>query len=130
MFLQQIRAAALRARLRHWLICRRKLARRIIRASIERVAAPPRFLFYQLAIRALRALHANKILLDVLAIWISAARDELAIASVPQHQVAPALGAELFQRDVRHALALIKPPRGLAVGITGAGHELPKAATL
>src|ERR1700731_526537 len=130
MLLQQIRATALRAGLSHRLISRRELARGIIRASIECVAALPRLLFYQLAIRALRALHADEILLDVFALRISAARDELAIASVAQHQVAAALGTEFFQRDVRHALALIEPPRGLAIGIAGAGHELPEAPAL
>src|SRR5712671_1965612 len=130
MLLQQIWAAALRASLRHWFVRRRKLARGIIRAAIERVAALPCLLFYQLAIRTLRALHADEILLDVLALRVSAARNEFAVASVAQHQVAPALGADLFQRDIWHALALREPPRRLAIGIAGTGHELPEAPAL
>ena len=46
------------------------------------------------------------------------------------HHVAPALGAELVDRNVRNFLALIKPASGLAVGISGAGHELAEAAPL
>src|SRR5258707_1415139 len=130
MLFQQLRAVALRARLRPRLIRRSKLARGIIRAAIERVAALPSLLFDQLAIRTLRALHSDEILLDVLALRVSAARNEFAVASVAQHQVAPALGADFFQRDVRHTLALIEAPRRLAIRIAGAGHELTEAPAL
>src|SRR6476646_4456831 len=127
MLFQQVWATTLRACFRNRLVCRRELAVRIIRAAIERVPTAARLLFHQLAIRALRALHANKILLDVLAIRVSAAGDELAIAPVAQHQIAAAFGAEFFQRNVRHTLALIAPPRGLAIRIASAGHELAEA---
>src|SRR5438270_14084238 len=130
MLFQKIRAAALRTWLRHRLVCRRKVAVRIVRASIESVAATARFLFHQLAIRALRALYTDEILLDVLAIRIAAAGYEFAVASMAQHHIAIALGAKFFQRNIRHALALIKPPRGLAIRISGASHELAKASTL
>src|SRR3954469_20223681 len=130
MFFQQVWAAALRARFRHRLVGRRKLARGIIRTAIECVAALPRLLFHQLAIGTLRTFHADEILLDVLAIRIAAARNKFAVASMPKHKVAVALGTELFQWNVRHALALIESPRGLAVRIAGAGHELAKAPAL
>src|SRR6185437_3552816 len=130
MLFQQIRAAALRAGLRHWLVRRCEVAIRIVGAAIEGIAPTARFFLHQLAILALRALHADKILLDVLAVRVSAARDELAVTPVAQHQVASALGAYLFQRDVRHALALIEPTRSLAIRITRAGHELAKAPAL
>src|ERR1044071_2939058 len=130
MLSQQVRAATLRARFRHRLVGRRELAVGIIRAAIEGVAAAARFLFHQFAIRAQRALYADEILLDVLALRITAAGNKFAVASVAQHHVAPALGAELFQGDVRHALALVQPPRSFAIRIAGAGHELAKTPAL
>src|SRR5579859_6850255 len=130
MLLQEVRAAALRTRLRHRLIRRSEIALGIIRATVERVAATTRLLLHQLAIGALRALHADVILLDVFALRIAAAGDELAITSVAQHHVAPALGTQLFQGNVRHALTLIEPPRGPAIRIAGAGHELAKTSAL
>src|SRR5438270_5140842 len=130
MLFQKIRAAALRARLSYRLIRRGKLACGIIRAAIERITALSCLLLYQFAIGALRAFYADEILLDVLAIRISAARNEFTVTSMAQHHVAVALGAKLFQWDVRHALALVKPPRSLAIRIAGAGHELAKASAL
>src|SRR5581483_3627341 len=130
MLFQQIRAAALRTGLRHGLVCRSEVAIRIVGAAIEGIAAAARFLLHQFAILALLALHADEILLDVFAVRVSAAGDKFAITSVAQHQVAPTLGANFFQRNVWHALALVKPARGLAIWITRTSHELAKAPAL
>src|SRR6266404_3686334 len=129
-FFQQIRAAALRARLGHWLVRRCELALGIVGAAVERVAATAGFLLHQLAFFIQRALYPDEILLDVLALRISAARDELAVASVAQDQIAAALRAGFFQRDVWHALALIEPARGLAIRISSTCHELAEASAL
>src|SRR6185312_15927160 len=67
--LQQIRAAALGAFLVYRLLVRREVALRILRAAVKHVAAPPRLLLDNLALFALRALHADRVLLDVLALW-------------------------------------------------------------
>ena len=98
-------------------------------AAIEKIAAAG-FLFHQLAFLALRAFHADEVLLDVLAFRIPAARSEFAEASVAQHHIAFALGALLVEGDIGNFLGLIQPPRGLAFGISGAGHELAEAAAL
>src|SRR6185312_8697091 len=79
---------------------------------------------------ALRTLHPDEVLLYVLAFRISAAGDELAVASVTQHHVASALRADFFERNVGNLLALIESARSLAVRIARAGHELPKASAL
>src|SRR5213076_571540 len=50
-------------------------------------------------IYSLRTLHADEILLDVLALGISAARGELAVPSVADHHVASALRAKLVEWD-------------------------------
>src|SRR5579884_321785 len=126
--LEQVRTTALWTLLGNRLVRGSEVALRIIRTAIEDVAATPRFLLDQLAVFALRTLHADEVLLHVLAFRISAAGDELAIASVTQHHIASALRADFFQRNVRNFLALIEPPRGLAVRIAGASHELPKAS--
>src|SRR6202008_1041304 len=83
-----------------------------------------------LAVGALRTFHANEILLDVLAVRISAARNELTITPVAQHQIAAAFRAELFQRNTRHTLALVQPAGGLPIRIASKSHELPKAPAL
>src|SRR5271155_1106782 len=101
----------------------------IISASVECVALAGAF-FDQFALFAFRALHADEILLHIFAFGISAARSELAITAVPQYQVALAQRASLIERNVGHFLALIEPPRRLAIGIAGAGHELAEAAAL
>src|SRR4030095_8557103 len=99
------------------LVRSRELALRINRASVEEVPTP-RFLLGQVSSFALRTLHADEVLLHVLAFRISAARHELAEAAVAQQQVASALWALLFQRNVRHFLRLIESARCLAVGIS------------
>src|SRR5947209_12380415 len=116
MLLQQVRAAALWTSLRHRLIGRGEIALGIIRAAIKRVAPAARLLLHQLAIGALRALYADKVLLDVLAFGIAAAGNKFPVAPVPQHHVAPAFRTNLFQWDIGHALALVQPPRGPAIG--------------
>src|SRR5205823_11665635 len=60
----------------------------------------------------------------------SAERSEFAIAAVTDHQITSAFRARLIERNVRDLLALIEAPRGLAIGIAGAGHELAKASAL
>src|SRR5271165_6789221 len=49
---------------------------------------------------------------------------------MPYQQIASALRALLIERNIRHFLRLVEPSRGLAVGITGARHELAKTAPL
>src|SRR5260370_2552253 len=101
----------------------------IRRAAVEDVAAPV-FLFHHVAFFAIRALHPNQVLLDVLAIGISAARCELAEAAVTQNHIAATLRAFLIQGNIGDFFALIQPARGLAVGIPVARHELAKASAL
>jgi hypothetical protein len=60
-----------------------ELAFRIISAPIKRVSLA-RPLLDNLAVLAQRTLHANEVLLDVLALRIAAARSELAIAPMSQ----------------------------------------------
>src|SRR5205814_3508794 len=105
------------------------------RAAIKDVAATTRFFLHQLAIfstlgNALRTLHSDEILLHVLAFWIAAARNELTVTSVAQHHIAFALRTRLFERHIGNLLSLIETPRRLALGISGAGHELTKAPAL
>src|SRR5579863_4964223 len=125
----QILAAATRALFGDGLVGRSKLALRIISATVERVAFA-RALFDQVSVFALRALHADVILLDVLALGIPAAGGELAEASVSNHHVAAALRAEFVERNVGNFLALIETARGLAIGIARASHELAEAPAL
>src|SRR5450432_4252318 len=110
----QIFAAATRALFSDRLVRRSKFALRIISAAVERVALA-RTLLDQVTVFAIRALHANVILLDVLAFGISAARGELAEAAVANHHVPAALGAEFVEWNIRNFLPLIQPSRGLAV---------------
>ena len=74
---------ALRARFRNRLVCGSKLALGIARATVERIAAFPGALLHQLAILAIRTLHSDEVLLDVLAIGIPRARCELTVSAVP-----------------------------------------------
>src|SRR5205823_2612368 len=128
-FLYQIRMAALRTLFIDRLPVGSKVALGILRAAVEKVAAAG-FLFHQLAFLALWAFHADEVLLDVLALRISAARGELAKTPVAQHHVPLALGTFFFQRNVGEFLSLVQPPRSFALRISGAGHELAKAAAL
>src|SRR5713226_1661707 len=125
----QVLATAVRALLRNRLRRRCELALRITPAAIKRVALA-RALFDQFAFLAIRALYADEILFHVLAVRISAARSELPETPVPDDHIAAALRTLLFKRDIRHSLALIETPRGLAIGITRAGHELTEASAL
>src|SRR5262249_38629931 len=96
----------------------------------ENIPATARLFLDKLAILALRALHSDEVLLDVLALWIPAARDEFAVSAMAQHHVAAALRAGFFQRHVGHALSLVEPARRFAVRIAGTGHELAEAPAL
>ena len=125
----QVLTPAARAFFRNWLVRGSVLALRIIAASIEGVAFT-RPLFDQLSVFALGTLHADEVLLHVLAVRISAAGRELAVAPVADHHIASALGAKFVQRNVRNLLALIQAASGLAVGIPGTRHELAEAPTL
>src|ERR1017187_689303 len=127
--LQQIRAATLGTGFSHRPVGRCKPALWIVGATVEEVAAA-RFLLRQLARPTLRTLHSDVVLLHPLAFRIAAARNELSIAAMPQQKVAAALWALFIERDVRHLLPLVEAARGLAVGIAGASHELPKASAL
>src|SRR5271166_3872611 len=125
-FLDQVFAATARALFRDRLACRGELALRIIRAAIERVALA-RALLDEVAVFALRTLHADEVLLDVLALGISAARGELAETAMTDHHIASAFRAKLVERNIRNFLALIETARSLAVGIARTGHELAEA---
>src|SRR3954471_6279646 len=127
--LDQKCVAATRALLRNRFMSRSKFALRIITAAIKRVPLA-RALLNQFAVRAQRAFHAHEILFHVLALGIPAARSELAVTSMPDHHVPLALRAKFFQRNIGHSLALIQSPRGLAIRVTRAGHELPEAPAL
>src|SRR5437762_2893596 len=78
-----------------WLIGRREFALGIVAAAIKRVSFAGLFLD-QIAFFAQRTLHANEILLHVLAVGISAARSEFAVAAVADHQITPAFRAGLI----------------------------------
>src|SRR5262249_11549855 len=73
-------------------------------------------------------LHADKILLYILTIRISTARRELAIAPMPDHEIAPAFWAKLIEWNVGNFLALIQAACSFAIRIARARHELPEAA--
>src|SRR5580704_14174068 len=102
-FLHQILAAATRALFRNRLVSRSELALRIISAPVERIPLAGALL-HQVSLFALRTLHADKILLHVLAFGISAARRELAIPSVADHHIASAFRTRLIERNVRNFL--------------------------
>src|SRR5271154_252592 len=125
----QVFVSAVGTLLRNRLCSRGELALRIIPAPVKRIAFACA-LFDELAFFAFRTLHADKILLHIFAFGISAARSELAVAAMSQDQIAFAQWAGFIEWNIGHLLALIKPPRCLAVGIAGAGHELAEASTL
>src|SRR5262252_3472279 len=87
--LHKIFVTACRALVRNRPRCRGELALRIARASVKRVALA-RALFDQFAFLAQRALHADKILLHVLAIRVAAARSELSVAAMTEDEIAAA----------------------------------------
>src|SRR5436305_13194110 len=121
--------AAARALLCYRLVGRSKFALRIVRTSIKCVAFA-RPLLYQFAVFAQRAIHADKVLLHVLALRIAAARREFTEPPVPDHQIPTAFRTKFIQRNIRYLLALIQPPGGLAIRISGAGHELAETPAL
>src|SRR5581483_3324253 len=114
---------ASRTLLRDRLVRRREIAFRIARAAVEIIAAA-RFLFDDFAFLALRTLHANEVLLDPLALRISRAGNEFAVAAMAQHQAASALRTFFVERNIGDLLCLVEPPRGLALRVSGTGHEL------
>src|ERR1035437_2254055 len=130
--LHQIRAAALRALLRHRLVIRGKVALRIIRATPEDIA-PACLALSQVARAALGTLESfNDVLLHVLALGIPGAGDELPITSLAQHQRLAALRA-VFARGLRRGHLLLLLAAQLAEGFAGrvlvesrARHEHPE----
>src|SRR5579863_407838 len=104
--LDQVRAAALGAFLGHGLVVRSEVTFRVIRTAPKDVA-PPRLAFGHVADAALGALHAfNQILLDVSALGIAGAGDELAVGSVAQHERLAADRA-VFASRLRRLLLLL-----------------------
>src|SRR5947209_6135193 len=83
--LDHVRVPAIRAFLRHRLAPRHEVTLRISIAPVERLALP-RPPLHHLALRALGALHPDRLLLDVLARRVIAACRELAEAPALQHQ--------------------------------------------
>ena len=127
-FLDHVRAAALRALLGHGLAPGDERAIGVAVAAVERLALLGAALD-DLALRALRALHADGLLLDVLAGGVVAARGELAEPAVLHDQVAVALRALLIQR---HVLRL-RPADllgGLAIRVFRTREEGAEAALL
>src|ERR1035441_9892273 len=121
--------SAIRTLLGDRLRCGGELALWIVSASVKRVALARAF-FDEFAFFAFGALHADEVLLHIFAVGISAAGSKLAVTAVPQDQVALAQRTGFIERNVGHFFALIEPPRRLAIGIAGAGHELAEAPAL
>src|SRR5437879_1178393 len=85
--LHQVLMSAIRALLRDRLRRRSEFALRIISAAVKSVALARAF-FDEFTFFAFGALHADEVLLHILAFGISAARSELAETAVPIAQVA------------------------------------------
>ncbi len=126
--LDQVAAAALRTLLGNRFAPSDEVALGVAIAAVESPAAL-RAALHNFALRAVRARDANGLLLNVLAFRVIAAGDKLAVASKLLHQVALALRAFLFERNIFALLAADLFGR-LAIGVTGAGEELPEAALL
>ncbi len=124
--LYQITAAAFGTFLRNGLTPSDEVTLRIAVATVESSTAlgPP---LNDFALRAIGTRHADGLLLDELAFRIITASHELAVAPEFLHQVAIAIGALLFERDV-FALLAANLLRRFAIGVAGAGEELSKAA--
>src|SRR5690349_24802000 len=90
--LDEVLAAAGRALLRDGLVGGSELALGVVGAAVESVALAGALL-HQFAGFAQRALHADKVLLHILALGVPGAGGEFAVAAVPEHHVPPALGA-------------------------------------
>src|SRR3954469_16955673 len=131
--LDEERRAAVGALFGDRTIPEREVAVGIVGAAEEHLAAARLALDDVAAV--LRAEHAGRLLLDVLAGRIAAARGELAETSLLDHQVRLALRALLVEDLVRLGrgdplLGRDDLPRRLALGIAGAGEELAEAAAL
>src|ERR1035437_6663690 len=126
--LHHVRAAALGAFLGHGLAPGDERAVGIAVAAVERLALLGAAL-HDLALRALRALDADCLLLDVLAGGVIAARRELAEPAILHHQVVAALRALFVERRIL-LLRAADLFGGLAVGVSGAGQEGAEAALL
>ena len=127
-FFDEIRAAAIGTFLHDGLAPRNEIALRITVAA-EEGAAAFRSAFHHLAFGAVRARHANGFLLNELAFRVVAARHEFAIAAKLLHQVAIALRAFFFERNVFTLLAANLFGR-LAIGVARAGEECSEASLL
>src|SRR5579864_8251612 len=127
--LDEVLTAAGRTLLRNRLVGGGELALGVVGAAVESVALAGALL-HQFAGFAQRALHADKVLLHILALGVAAAGGEFAVAAVAEHHIPAALGTGFVEGNVGHLAALVEAARGLALGIAGAGHELPEAAAL
>src|SRR5947209_12163162 len=98
-------------------------------AAVEEVSAAG-LLLGDLAFAALGAGDADEVLLHPLALGVSGAGDESAVAAFSLHEILAALGAVLIERYGGGGFHRLKLARGLAVGISGARHELSEASAL
>ena len=130
--LKQVRRAALRAGLSHGLVPINDFALRVLRTAVERFAAL-RFLNQQFAFASRpRAGDARRFALDVFALRIVRARDELAVASPALHQLRAIHRALLVNRLwwFRDCAALGNLPNVTAFGVAAASIEWPEPAAL
>src|SRR5262249_53205063 len=131
------RRVALRALLGDRPIPEHEVAIRIIRAPEEDLAAT-RLALDDLAalVGVLRALHARRLVFDVLALRVLGAGRELAVASLLDDEVRAAARAALLENLIwlrGFEAALLRRDqlsRRLALGISGAGQELTEATAL
>ena len=128
-FLQQVGAAAFGAGFGDRLGGGGEVALGILVAAVEEVAAAG-FLLDDLAGFAGGALDADQVLLDVFALGVAGAGDELAEASVAQQEIASAVGTFFVERGVGLLLHRVEAAGGFALGIAGAGHEGAEASAL
>src|SRR5579862_5690758 len=115
-FFDQVARSALWALLVERLAPGDEVALRIAVAAVERLPAL-RTALHNLAFRAVRALHADRLLLDVFAVFVIAARGEFAEAAILDHQVLPASGAFFIERNVGFLLLTADLLGGFAIGI-------------
>src|SRR5688500_2840789 len=137
LLLEQVRAAAIGARLGQRTVIGGELALRVAAAAVERPPPAPLAL-HDLPLAAVRAGKPDLLgflLLDVLAVRIVAAGDEGAEAASPPHEVLGALRALLVDGGEHldlelPAFAADEALGDLAVGIVRAGKEGAEAALL
>src|SRR5262249_39291599 len=98
-------------------------------ASVERLALL-RTALDDVAFAAFGALHADQLLLHVLALGVVAAGGEFAEAAELHHQVVAAVPALLVERLIRLLLLLAELLRRLAIGVAGASEKRSEAALL